>query len=182
MSTNEKMGYMPVDAKEAEELPAPVSIRSDSQQRLRTARRFLLFSMITFLAVWSFRSTQGRHHYKYAISPNRLNGTADPVEGYWRGIATKGMRKAVGSVQASQHGKHHKDHKHKNKHDHDHPHHLPPHHEPPHHPPPHHEPPHHPHHPSPHHPDHPPPSHHPIFPKQAEDIFLSVPNNDSARA
>jgi hypothetical protein len=41
-------------------------------------------------------------------------------------------------------------------------------------------PPHHPH--GPKHPHPPPGPRHPITPKQAEDIFLSVPNNESCRA
>lgn len=143
-------------------LPLPTT--TTTSRKRQVARRLVLFSLISVVAVL--------HLVKLLPAPtmrapcDAARGEADgqvQVQGYWDGVASKGMGRMWG-----QHNEHEDKHKHKHKyHDdneeelhHNHEHHLK-----------------HKHGKGKH-------GHCPTFvpPKLAEHIFLSVPNNDSARA
>ena len=94
-------------------LPPPNTARPDLQCRLQITRRVILFSLVTFLALWHIR----------ALVTNQLSAdtnivdVGDPVSEYLSGVVGKGMRKALcgskGHFHAEKHHKHHADkHKH----------------------------------------------------------------------
>ena len=166
-----------------EEALAPVSVTGGAAQRRRSAvlpRRIIAAVLGTF-AIWSLYSGIDTLHQSWNQPIQAHPGHAE-----CHGSAQRYMDRLVGgglSVYTDSHKDNDKHHHHDGhhdkhghhgghhgKHDHDH---KPPHGSP-------HGPPHGPPGPHPGH-DHPHP-HKWISPKEAEDIFLSVPNNDSIRA
>lgn len=157
-----RQGLEPHDAA----LPLPTTTTATTSRKRQVARRLVLFSLISVLAVL--------HLVKLLPSPTTLSpcdgvkGEMDgqvQVQGYWDGVATKGMSRMWGQYDEHElederkhkheyHDDDEKEHHHKHKHHLKHKHGKGKH------------------------------GHGPTFvpPKLAEHIFLSVPNNDSARA
>ncbi|KAK4687379.1 N-acetylated-alpha-linked acidic dipeptidase, partial [Tremellales sp. Uapishka_1] len=126
-----------LDSKEGTVLLLPTTgVSSPVRPTPRNQRKKVISGLILFgllQALWMWYSSPAKNTYLDPDSPE--------IQGYWTGVATKGMKWAVPSPSELSHKKHH------------------------------------------HHGDHRHPSHGGwMSPKAAEKVFLSVPNNDSARA
>ncbi|KAK8864419.1 hypothetical protein IAR55_001667 [Kwoniella newhampshirensis] len=102
-------------------LPAPTtSTRPATPRRhFQVARRFILFSLLTFLALNQFTKLLSGG---VSSSDTSFYNDQTEVGGYWRGVATKGLRYAVPRFDtANIGGEHHHDHdRHHHGHEHRH--------------------------------------------------------------
>jgi hypothetical protein len=166
---------------------------NNTVQRRRSAilPRRVIFGVLGTFALWTLFNGIDTSYGPRESSPSIHSAHGEchsAAQSYMDRLTGGGKSVYATSYQGKHEGKHHDKDGHHDKHDHkhgDHHKHDPPHGHPhdPHHPP--HDP-HHPPHGPPHGPHHGPGHEHGapkwISPKEAEDIFLSVPNNGSIRA